>query len=99
MTQPKPDITYRKQIEGVEGARPASLPGVCLAVLGAAAAMLLLGSKDLLAWVNNLPIGPVSDYALLVAQTWHDDMIRLRVTGYSETINALLAALQALRWR
>jgi hypothetical protein len=92
-------IVYQKQIEAVEGALPSGLPAVCGAVVAATIVALILGSKQLLAWVNDLPIGPSSDFLLLVAQAWQDLMVQVRVTGYAATLHKLLAALQALRWR
>ncbi|HEV2675484.1 MAG TPA: hypothetical protein VGV37_13150 [Aliidongia sp.] len=99
MDKETPAIVYQRQIETVEDALPSGLPGVCAAVAAGSIVALVLGSKDLLAWVNNLPIGPFSDYLLLVAQAWQDQMVHVRVTGYSDTLHKLLSALQALRWR
>lgn len=91
-------IVYQRQIETVDGAAASGLPSVAGAVAAGGIVALVLGSKDLLAWVNNLPIGGFSDYLLLIAQAWQDQMVHIRVTGYADTLHKLLAALQALRW-
>ncbi len=90
-------VTYQRQIEAVDGATASGLPGVCRAVAMGTLVALILGSKEVLAWVNDLPIGPASDFLLLIAQSWQDEMVHIRVTGFSDTLHKLLAALQALR--
>jgi hypothetical protein len=91
-------IVYQRQLEAVAGATPSNLSSVGGAVVLGAIVALVLGSKQVLAWVNNLPIGSFSDYMLLIAQAWQDLMVSIRVTGYSDTLHKLLAAWQALRW-
>ncbi len=92
----KPGLVYKPQIEGVEGALPSRLLPLCGAVLAAALAALLLGSNALLNWVNNLPIGPVSDFLLLIAQVWQNWMAALHMTACSTALNNALTWFQAL---
>ncbi len=93
---PKPALVYKPQIEGVEGALPSRLLPVCGAVVAAALAALVLGSNALLNWVNNLPIGPVSDFLLLVTQDWQNWMAALHLTAFANGLNAALTWFQAL---
>lgn len=94
---PKPTLVYKPQIEGVEGALPSRLLPVCGAVIAAVIAALLLGSNALLNWVNNLPIGPVSDFLLLVTQGWQNGMEALHITAFAASLNNALTWFQALR--
>jgi hypothetical protein len=94
---PKAERIYREQIEGVTNALPARLPAVFAAVIAAALTALVLGSEALLNWVNNLPIGPVSDFLLLLAQDWQDAMTRIGVTAYADGFKTLLANFQLLQ--
>jgi hypothetical protein len=95
---PKSELIYRQQIEGVTNALPSRLWPVCLALLAGFLTALLLGSEALLNWINNLPIGPVSDFLLLIAQSWQDAMARLGLTDFADGFTALLTNLQSLHW-
>jgi len=92
----KPGLVYKPQIEGVEGALPSRVSSVCAAVIAAALVALLLGSNALLNWVNNLPIGPVSDFLLLLSQDWQNWMAALHITAFSTALNNGLTWFQAL---
>ena len=82
----------------MEGAAPARLKAVTIAVLVAAIIMLLLGSKAFLEWANNLPIGWMSDFVLFIAQTWQDWMEKIGVTRFADAAFNFLRWLEALRW-
>ena len=55
---------------------------------------LVLGSHAFQAWSNNLPIGPVSDFLLYIAQFWQDLMTKLGLTHFAEGLRALLHAFE-----
>ncbi len=93
----KRQIIYRPAVEGIGGAAPMPLRGVVVSVLISTLACLVLGSKALLNWTNDLPISPVSDFLLYVAQSWHTAMIHLGVTGFSDSIQKALRHFEALR--
>jgi hypothetical protein len=82
----------------MDGATPARLKNVTIAVFVAAFIMLLLGSKALLGWANDLPIGWLSDFVLLIAQTWQDWMHKIGLTGFADAAFNELRWAQALRW-
>jgi hypothetical protein len=94
----KQGITYKQQIEGVEGALPSRLAPVCGAMLSGAVTALLFGSNALLNWVNNLPIGPVSDNLLAAAQDWQNGMAAAGIAKVSAALANGLTAFQALHW-
>jgi hypothetical protein len=94
----KQGIIYKQQIEGVEGALPSRLAAVCGAVLGGTVTALLLGSNALLNWVNNLPIGPVSDNLLQAAQEWQNWMATAGIAKISAALANGLTAFQSMRW-
>jgi len=93
---PKSELIYRQQIECVTNALPSRLLPVCAALAAAAATSLFLGSEALLNWVNNLPIGPVSDDLLQITQDWQNAMAAIGLTRFSDSIKALLASFQLL---
>jgi hypothetical protein len=95
---PKAERIYREQIEGVINALPARLSDVFAAVVAAAVTALVLGSEALLNWVNNLPIGHVSDFLLLLTQDWQDAMNAVGVTAYANGFKTFLANFQLLHW-
>jgi hypothetical protein len=88
---------YKPPVEAVEGARGAGLKPVGQAVAAAALVSLLLGSKPLLDWANELPIGPVSDVLLFVAQDWDDTAGALGLTRYGEAIRYWLRGFEGER--
>ncbi len=89
------ELIYKKQVEAVEGALPSGLGAVAAAVAAAAVSCLALGSNALLNWANNLPIGPVSDFLLNVAQTWQDWMTALGVTWFAAACQNGLTVVQS----
>jgi hypothetical protein len=93
---PKSELIYRQQIEGVTNALPSRLLPVCLALAAGWVTALFLGSEALLNWANNLPIGPVSDYLLQIAQDWQNAMAAIGLTGFADSIKAMLASFQVL---
>jgi hypothetical protein len=95
---PKAERIYREQIEGVTNALPVRLRDVFAAVIAATVTALVLGSEALLNWVNNLPIGGVSDFLLLLTQDWQDLMTSIGVTAYADGFKTFLANLQLLHW-
>jgi len=97
MNEVKRAITYKKPVEVVDGARPQPLAQVRKTVLIGAFTALLLGSHAFQAWANNLPIGPVSDFLLYVAQAWQDLLDKTGLTAFADTLRALLRAFQGLR--
>jgi hypothetical protein len=86
-----------RPVEAISGAKPSRLGPVARSIALAAIVMLCLGSKGLLAWTNDLPINPVSDALLALAQEWHDLMTRAGLTGYSDSVRNALRAFKALR--
>ncbi|HLY56607.1 MAG TPA: hypothetical protein VKS60_13675 [Stellaceae bacterium] len=77
---------YKAPTEAIEGAAPASLRRVSYGIAVAALVALLLGSKPLLTWINELPIGPVSDLMLSAAQAWDDTAEAVGLTWFGDTI-------------
>ena len=94
---PKP-AGERRPREEVSDAAPAPLAQVVRSIAVAAAITLLLGSKALLAWTNDLPIGSISDFLLYLAQAWQDLMNDAGLALFADWLRAALRALQALRW-
>jgi hypothetical protein len=98
MTTPAPAaIAYKRPIEVVDGARPMSLAQVARSIAVAVLVMLLLGSKALLNWTNDLPIGSISDFLLYVAQAWQHLMTQAALTGFAESIRNALHTFEGLR--
>ncbi len=93
----QPTLVYKRPVEVVEDAEPAPLGRVMVAILLAALLMLILGSKALLEWANNLPIGRLSDFILYLAQGWQDLMASMHITAYASRIRQFLQWLQDLR--
>lgn len=58
--------------EVMTGAKAAPLRQVTLALATATLVALLLGSRPLLTWAEELPVGPIGDTALEFATRWHD---------------------------
>ena len=94
---PRRQHVYKRPTEVVDGARPSSLKRVALTVVIAGLVMLVFGSKALLNWTNNLPIGPISDFLLFLAQGWQDAMDKIGVTWLAEALRAALNWFQGLR--
>jgi len=89
------ELVYKKQVEAVEGALPSRLRDVIAAIAAAALTSLALGSNALLNWTNNLPISPVSDFLLNLAQTWQNWMTAIGLTKFSAACTSALTALQS----
>jgi hypothetical protein len=90
-------IPYRPPVEIVDGARASSLRAVGGCIAAATLVAFVVGSRPLLAWTNELPIGPVSDFLLYLAQWWHDRMTELGVAGFADGARAILRAFQGAR--
>jgi hypothetical protein len=90
-------LVYKRPVEVVEDARPARLLQVGLAIFLAALVMSVLGSKALLEWANNLPIGRISDFILYLTQGWQDLMEASHMTAFASAVRKLLEWLQGLR--
>ena len=90
-------LAYKPPVEAVDRAAPAPLRRVAASTVIATAVALLLGAKPLLAWTNQLPIGPVSDFLLFLAQGWQDTAESLGLTRYAEAIRYWLRAFEGLR--
>lgn len=56
--------------DAIGGATPQPLGRVTLAVANGAIAALLFGSAAMLDWASELPVGPLSDPIVTVAETW-----------------------------
>ena len=82
-TRPFP---YKPPAEAIAGAAPADLRHVSYALAAAMLVALLFGSKPLLTWINELPIGPVSDLMLSAAQGWDDTAEAIGLTWFGDTI-------------
>ena len=95
---PLQELPSRKPAEVVEGARPAQLSSVGLAILLATLTMAVFGSGALLDWTSALPIGPVSDFLVDLAVRWHELMTGLGLAHPAETLRHAERALQALAW-
>jgi hypothetical protein len=95
MTDPaKRTIVYKKPVEVVDGAHPLPFAQVGKIVLIAVLTASFLGSHAFQAWANNLPIGPISDFLLYVAQVWQDWMGKIGLTWFAETLRSLLHAFE-----
>lgn len=90
----KRKIVYKKPVEVVDGAHPMPLPQVVRVILIAALTALILGSHAFQAWTNNLPIGPISDFLLYLAQFWQDLMSKIGVAEIAEALRSLLHAFE-----
>jgi hypothetical protein len=90
-------LVYKKPVEVIEGAAPAPLRAVAPSVAIAAVTCLLLGSKALFDWTNDLPVGPISDTLLDAAGRWQDAMKSIGLTQFAEAAHALLEAVRGLR--
>jgi hypothetical protein len=93
----KRSVRYKPPVEVMEGASPANLRSVAVAIAAAVLVSTVLGSNALLAWTSALPIGAVSDFLLDLAQQWQDAMDQLGMTEFAKTISALLRAFEAVR--
>ena len=82
--------------EVMTGARPAPLPQVAMALAAAMLVALLLGSRPLLTWAEELPVGPIGDTALELATRWHDAMSAI---GFDKPYDATRKAFQAFKSR
>lgn len=87
-------IVYKQPVEAVEGAHPQPVRQVAKTLLIAMLVSLILGSHAFQAWANNLPIGPVSDFLLYVAQVWQDWATKLGLTHFAESLRAFLHAFE-----
>jgi hypothetical protein len=90
-------VVYKPPVEVVDGAAPAPLRQVGRSIGAATLVAFLLGSKPLLTWTNELPIGPVSDLLLYVAQDWDDAAGSVGLTRYGEAIRYWLRAFEGAR--
>jgi hypothetical protein len=82
--------------EVMTGASPTPLRQVTLALAMASLVALLLGSRPLLTWAEELPVGPVGDTALELATRWHDAMGAI---GFDRPYDATRKALQEFKSR
>jgi hypothetical protein len=101
MTRPaviKREIVYRRPVEVVDSATPTPLRSVSATIGVAVAAMFLLGSKGLLDWANDLPVGTtIGDTMSNLAQRWNDAMTNLHLTLFAELLRQTWQAFQNLR--
>lgn len=72
-------IVYRPPVEPTADAPTRPLREVCGALAAATLVMLALGAEPLLRWTEALPVNPVTDRAVIVAETWHGWMERAGV--------------------
>jgi hypothetical protein len=91
------NVSYKAPVEAVADAVPERLPQVAAAVATGALTALLLGATPLLAWTNELPIGPVSDFVLYLAQGWQNTAEALHLTVYADMIRYLLRSFEGMR--
>lgn len=83
--------------EVMTGARTATLRQVALALATAMLVTLLLGSRPLLTWAEELPVGPIGDTALELAMHWHDAVSAL---GLDKPYDHVRRGFHAFReWR
>lgn len=82
--------------EVMTGARTATLRQVTRALAMAGLVALLLGSRPLLTWAEELPVGPIGDTALELATRWHDAMGAI---GFDRPYDATRKAFQDFRSR
>jgi hypothetical protein len=82
--------------EVITGASAAPLRQVAAALVTATLVALLLGSRPLLTWAEELPVGPFGDTALEFAVRWHDAMSTI---GLDKPYDATRAAFQAFKSR
>ena len=97
-SEPPRPIVYKRPIEVVGDATAQSLGRVVPSIAVATLVTLLLGSKPLLNWANQLPISETSDFVLFVADRWNDTCDRVGVTAFADKARALLRYVEALRW-
>ncbi len=81
----------------MEGAAGSPLRIVAGTLVLATVVAAMLGSRAFLAWSNDLPIGPVSDFLLYTAQSWHDLMTRLGIAAFADFVRDGLRAFQGLK--
>ena len=89
---------YKPPVEAVEGAAPSRRGAVARSVAIAALVSLMLGSKPLLNWTNELPISPASDLLLTLAQRWDDASAHAGLTRYGEAIRYWLQSFEGARF-
>jgi hypothetical protein len=82
--------------EVMTGARAAPLRQVTLALAMASLVALLLGSRPLLTWAEELPVGPIGDTALDLAARWHEAM---SAVGLDRPYDATRKAFQDFKSR
>jgi len=83
--------------EVTTGAAAASRREVASALAAATLVALLFGSPALLAWAEDLPVGPLGDTLLELAVRWHDMMQAIGLDRPYEAIRRAFRALQG--WR
>lgn len=82
--------------EVMTGAKSARLRQVALALAMATLVTLLLASRPLLTWAEELPVGPIGDTALELAIRWHD---AVSAVGLDRPYDATRKAFQDFRSR
>jgi len=82
--------------EVMTGASATPLRQVAMALVTATLVALLLGSRPLLTWAEELPVGPFGDTALELAVHWHDAMSAI---GLNKSYDATREAFQAFKTR
>ena len=101
MTRPaaiKREIVYRRPVEVVDSATPTPLRSVSATIGVAVAVMFLLGSKGLLDWANDLPVGTtIGDTTSNLAQRWNDAMTNLHLPLFAEVLRRTWQAFQNFR--
>jgi hypothetical protein len=80
--------------EVMAGAPTAPLRQVWQALTAAVLVCAVLGTPALVAWAENLPVGPLGDGVLELAARWHDAMAWL---GLDRPYEAIRRAVQAFR--
>lgn len=94
---PRTGISYKRPVEVVDTARSLAVHRVARSIAVAAFVMLLLGSKAVLNWTNDLPIGTLSDFLLYLAQAWQHLMTEAGLSGFAESVRNALHWFEALR--
>jgi hypothetical protein len=87
-------ITYKPIIEVIESAQPNELRAVRGFLAVATLAALLLGSRQILGWTQELPVSALSDLLLGLAQGWHDLMRQLGLAQIADGARAALRSFQ-----
>ena|SRR5579862_3463076 len=90
-------LKYKTPVESVADALPTTLARTGWSLVAATLIALLLGSKALLSWANELPIGRLSDFILYLSQGWDNEMRRLGVTHFAAAVRDFLHHFQ--HWR